>query len=248
MQNRRPNQAHWTRADYGKGQIYQTTLITKLLCILVNKLTSLDAFGCGIEMEANKPNWYDALNGLPALLGSSVCETMELNRLIVFLKESLNKNEHIKQVSLFEDIYNFLIQLYELLKSQSNEFAFWDKGHSLKEEYRQKTRLGVSVKELAIDRVFLLEFLNKALNKVNCGIKKAFDPSNNLYCAYFINEVSEYEIKDGTIYPRKFSQRKLPLFLEAQVHALKIEKDRSSLRNIYQAVNCLLYTSPSPRD
>ncbi|MFH1338733.1 MAG: cellobiose phosphorylase, partial [Candidatus Omnitrophota bacterium] len=236
MQSQRPNQAHWTRTDYGKGRIYQTTLITKLLCILVNKLTSLDPFGCGIEMEANKPNWYDALNGLPALLGSSVCETMELKRLIVFLKESLAKNENIKQISLFEDLYDFLTRLYELLTNQNDEFAFWDKGHALKEAYRRKSRPGVSAEEPEIDRALLLKFLDRALNKVECGVNKAFDSKSNLYCAYFINEVNEYEIKDGVIYPGKFCQRKLPLFLEAQVHALKIEKDRSSLLNIYEAV------------
>jgi hypothetical protein len=187
-------------------------------------------------MEANKPNWYDALNGLPALLGSSVCETMELNRLIVFLKESLKKNENIKQISLFEDLYNFLTQLFELLKNQSDEFVFWDKGHALKEEYRQKTRLGISAKESEIGRAFLLEFLDRALNKADYGIKKAFDSKSNLYCAYFINEVSEYEIKESIIYPYKFNHKKLPLFLEAQVHALKIEKDPLFLRNICQAV------------
>jgi len=36
----------------------------------------------GIEMEAGKPGWYDALNGLPGLFGSSVGETAELIRLI----------------------------------------------------------------------------------------------------------------------------------------------------------------------
>ena len=236
MQNQRQTQAHWTRTDYGKGEIYQTTLITKLLCILVNKLTSLDPFGCGIEMEANKPNWYDALNGLPALLGSSICETMELKRLIVFLKESLKEQQNLKEIHLFEDLYNFLTQVGDLLEKQIDEFSFWDKSYFLKEEYRQKTKNGVSVKESEIDKDYLLGFLDKALDKVDSGIKNAFEPANNLYCAYFINEVSEYEIKDGIIYPRKFNQKRLPLFLEAQVHALKIQKDKLASRKIYEAV------------
>jgi len=42
---------------------------------LANKAASLDPSGIGIEMEANKPNWYDSLNGLPGLLGSSISET-----------------------------------------------------------------------------------------------------------------------------------------------------------------------------
>ena len=42
----------------------------------------------GIEMEADKPNWYDSLNGLPGLLGSSVSETLELKRYCMFLINS----------------------------------------------------------------------------------------------------------------------------------------------------------------
>jgi hypothetical protein len=41
----------------------------------------------GIEMEAGRPGWYDALNGLPGLFGSSMPETYELLRLVNFLLE-----------------------------------------------------------------------------------------------------------------------------------------------------------------
>ncbi|MCX5705387.1 MAG: cellobiose phosphorylase, partial [Candidatus Omnitrophica bacterium] len=72
----RKDRPNVVRVQYGKGEIYQTTLINKLVCLMSNKLASLDPFGVGIEMEANKPNWYDALNGLPALFGSSLSETL----------------------------------------------------------------------------------------------------------------------------------------------------------------------------
>ncbi|MDP3723596.1 MAG: hypothetical protein Q8R91_08890 [Candidatus Omnitrophota bacterium] len=81
---------HIVRADFGKGSIYATTLIVKVLAIIVNKLASLDPYGMGIEMEADKPNWSDALNGLPALMGSSLCETFELKRWIVWLLAALD--------------------------------------------------------------------------------------------------------------------------------------------------------------
>ena len=42
-------------------------------------------------MEANKPNWYDALNGLPGLLGSSISETFEVKRFAVFVKGSMEQ-------------------------------------------------------------------------------------------------------------------------------------------------------------
>jgi len=57
------------RTNYGKGKIYKTTLIAKLLCLVVNKFALLDPEGVGIEMEADRPNWCDALNGLAGLFG-----------------------------------------------------------------------------------------------------------------------------------------------------------------------------------
>jgi hypothetical protein len=46
----------------------------------------------GIEMEAGRPGWYDALNGLPGMFGSSMPETFELLRLVNFLLESLEES------------------------------------------------------------------------------------------------------------------------------------------------------------
>ena len=68
----------------GDGAVYMTNLLTKILCLIANKSATLDPSGIGVEMEAGKPNWYDALNGLPGLVGSSVSETFELKRLTVF--------------------------------------------------------------------------------------------------------------------------------------------------------------------
>ena len=49
---------------------------------------TLDPMGFGIEMEAGKPGWNDAMNGLPGLLGSNFSETAELKRLLLFIKEN----------------------------------------------------------------------------------------------------------------------------------------------------------------
>jgi preprotein translocase subunit SecE len=78
--------------------------------LLVNKLSSFDPFGCGIEMEANKPNWFDSLNGLPGLFGSSACETFELKRLLIFIKNALEANQ-IPKIAIAEELYNFLKDL-----------------------------------------------------------------------------------------------------------------------------------------
>ncbi len=60
-----------------------------MLNIIAIKAASLDPFGIGLEMEAEKPGWCDALNGLPGLLGSSVNEAFELRRWAAFLLDHL---------------------------------------------------------------------------------------------------------------------------------------------------------------
>ena len=78
--NSRSENRNFVRTAQGQGEIYRTTLACKMLSLIVNKLASLDPEGVGVEMEADKPNWYDALNGLPGILGSSISETLEIKR------------------------------------------------------------------------------------------------------------------------------------------------------------------------
>jgi len=237
----RDEQPNVVRTDYGSGAIYETTLINKLFCLLVNKLSSLDPSGVGIEMEANKPNWYDSLNGLPALFGSSVCETMELKRLILTIKD-LFERTGIKEISLTEEIRELLINLGALLEqyfandASGRELDFWEKSYSLKEEYRRKTKLGLSGAEAKIDYRQLELILNNALKKVDSGINKAFDKTKNIYNSYFINEITGFEpLKDSFIRPTKFKQIPLPLFLEGQMHALRLNGDKAAAKRLYQA-------------
>ncbi|MDD5431796.1 MAG: cellobiose phosphorylase [Candidatus Omnitrophica bacterium] len=240
---KRSTLAHVVRSNFGEGEIYETTLINKLLCLAVNKLSSIDPFGIGIEMEANKPNWYDSLNGLPALFGSSSCETFELKRLCEFLKEALAKTNH-KKITITEEIYHFLNSLNKLLEDYltsngtDKDLIYWDKSNTLKESYRDSTKLGLSGAELDISSDELLRFLNNSITKLNSGLKKAFDKSEQMYYSYFINEVTEFDtIKDNSIKPKKFKQIKLPFFLESQVHALRTLDDKTSITNLSKAVS-----------
>ncbi|MDD5356377.1 MAG: hypothetical protein PHY56_07575, partial [Candidatus Omnitrophica bacterium] len=245
---------HKVRIAYGKGEIYKTNLIQKLICIIVNKLSSLDPFGTGIEMEANKPSWYDALNGLPALFGSSISETMELKRLILFIKDSLGRISLGKdyKIKLAQEIFNFYSSLDDLLKqynadSQGENLIFWDKSYALKEEYRKQTLMGIDGAEKEISLSDFMEFLNRALDKVDKAIEKSYNPRNKTYNTYFINEVVEFKKidngKEGIfIKPIKFKQKILPLFLEGFVHALKIAGSAEQKRLIRNSIkNSALY-------
>ncbi len=239
--SQRQDQPNTLRTNYGLGEIYKTTLINKLFCLLVNKLSSLDPFGCGIEMEADKPNWFDALNGLPALFGSSSCETFELKRLTIFIMNAI-QHAKVQNLMLSEEINEFLLNIRELIEknlcgnSSDKDIEYWDKSYSLKENYRAKTRLGLSGKETEISAEDALNLLKKAIQKIDAGLAKAKDEKQPLYYSYFINEVADYELVNGTyVKPNKFIQKRVPLFLEGQMHALRLTENTQDAKAIYVA-------------
>ncbi|MDP2044231.1 MAG: cellobiose phosphorylase, partial [Candidatus Omnitrophota bacterium] len=236
MLRKRINNPHLLRTQHGLGDIYYTTLIAKLLCLAANKLASLDPFGTGIEMEANKPNWFDSLNGLPALFGSSVCETFELKRLLKMIKHAL-ENSQVNEVQLAEEVAGFIKELAVLIPQAKDDFDYWDKSNNTKEEYRHNTRLGFSGDTVDIPSDSLISFLEKALEKVEVGLNKAFDKTKGVYYSYFINEVSEYDlVKEHYVKPGKFRQRPAPLFLEGQMHGLRLSQGPKQAANLYKAV------------
>ncbi|MCP4649838.1 MAG: hypothetical protein GY853_07160 [PVC group bacterium] len=244
------------RTEYGKGSVYKTTLLVKIICLVANKMASFDPFGCGIEMEANKPGWYDSLNGLPGLFGSSTCETMELKRLISFVCESLDslKVEDKNSLVIPEEIYDFFIGVenfvdaYLKSKKVTRDSIFRTKTYTLKEMYRKKIHDGLSGTEQRLSVGTLKSMLRKMEQKVAWGVKKAKDKKSGLFHTYFINEVTDYEkiknpqgsgfktSQDGLfcVRPKKFKQVPLPLFLEGQVHALRIAEKKDSTKKLYQ--------------
>ena len=238
------------RTQQGKGEIYKTTLIVKILTLILNKISSLDPFGKGIEMEADKPNWYDALNGLPGLFGSSINETMELKRLIDLIYPYVEENKYLK-VRLPVECSLFFRNLYQLLKeyfnmhSEDKEQYWWERSYTFKEEYRASVRFGIRGEEEEISLSQILEFLKLASSKLDIGIKKAFN-QQGLFDGYFINEPVEFEYlrtSSGEIkrnrfgFPvvrvLRFQQIPLPLFLEPQVHSLRYCRDKNFAKEIY---------------
>jgi hypothetical protein len=220
--NQREEDKNLVRSNYGKGTIYKTSLIAKLLCLVANKAAAFDAEGIGLEMEADKPDWYDALNGLPALCGSSLSETLELKRLCQYVAEHLTNNA---EIILAVEIKEFLLAVTSALKTTDN-FKYRELSGQLKEAYRTKTKLGVSGQEEALSQKDAAEFVNSVITRCNAGIKKCLSKYNN-YHTYFINEVVDYTLTDNNkVSIKKFKQIPLPLFLEGFVHALKVEKDK----------------------
>jgi len=252
--NQRVKNPNKVRTKYGKGNVYNTTLINKMLSLIVNKLASLDANGVGVEMETGKPNWYDALNGLPGLMGSSISETLEVKRHILFLLEAFREYDGEKtELLVFEEIKEFMETLNRCLMSQLSPFGFWDQATTAKENYRSKTRLGISGKEKTVNVKEVVEFLEAGLEKIKEGIEKAWNKDKNIISTYFVNEVVEFKIiklpcPKGILEDKcnskglpcfrakKFKQRPLPLFLEGPVHYLRCNTDREKAKELVENI------------
>ncbi|MCB4792315.1 MAG: cellobiose phosphorylase [Elusimicrobia bacterium] len=228
------------------GKIYKTNLLCKMLCLILNKLASLDCEGIGIEMEADKPGWYDALNGLPGILGSSLPETFELKRIVQFLLINLDKF-NLKpdyEIHIPEEIHGFYEELGGLLnKPGIDAFVFWDKASLAKENFRKVINLGVSGNEKTITYDNLKDFLKNSLNKLDDGIKKAFDKKTGLYYTYFSFEAEEYSLTGkkshqglSLVNVKKFRKRPLQFFLEGEVRYMKTETNKEKIKTLHNAV------------
>jgi len=233
----------------GEGAVYRTTLLVKLLTLIINKGASFDPFGIGIEMEANKPGWCDSLNNMPGIFGSSVSETAELKRLILFVQEALRKlslSDDYK-VNMPEELCEFTHHLKKAL-AETGHFKYWDNATHFKEEYRRKVWMGFSGENKALKITELKQILNLLLKKTNKALKKSLQGSRALPRTYFIHKAERYKFirKHGkkklnhnglpVVSVLEFKNRAISYSLEAPVHLMKVLKDTKERRALYNAV------------
>ena len=229
------------RTEQGKGEVYRTHLLAKMLCLIANKVASLDPSGTGVEMEADKPNWYDALNGLPGLIGSSSCETFEIKRTCQFVLGAFQRagvNEQ-QSIGIFEELADFIIRLKQILAAQPDAAGYWFDSNDAKEDYRANVRMGINGTEKHLTVAEIKGFLHLVMEKSEKAVGSARN-EKGLLATYFYHDVTEYkrpEKGDGKhVLPLKFKRHVLPLFLEGYVHALRVEKDPGAARKLYREV------------
>ncbi len=248
---RRERDAWWVRTQQGRGDMFRTSLTVKLLLLFANKLASLDPAGAGIEMEADKPNWFDALNGLPALFGSSTAETFELARGLRWLHAALQQAAQAEAVAIRcpVELVEFCRQLRHTLDTfrqntrPERDLTYWEEATTAKETYREVVKHGISGEMRTLGGKELGEWLTLALERVEVALAKARDPRMHLYHTYYWYEPVAYEplgtAEEGqpvTITIRRFRQHVLPLFLEGSVHALRYFRDPTQARTIHRAM------------
>ena len=229
----RSRQAHQVRDRHGKGEVVSTTLLGKVLTLVANKLASLDPCGIGIEMEADRPGWCDAMNGLPGLFGSSVNETIELKRLVDFARGALQGVPGRCPLPL--ELANLLQGLQALLlRSDLDAEGFWRISHDLKEAYREQVFMGFDGAQQSLPYPLVLALLDDVSRHLDAAIARARTPQG--ITTYYAFEAVEFEERnDGTVQVTRFQPQPLPLFLEGFVHAMRVA-DPDEVRRLYEAV------------
>lgn len=240
-----PAGTNWAKTN--NGNIYETNLFVKLLSLGLNKFTMMDPCGMGIEMEGDKPGWNDAMNGLPGLFGSAINETAELKRVVDFVVE-LSTNYH-KNVAVPEEIANLLLNVKEALhgynNGQLNDYNYWDKVATLREEYRDVIRFGLSGQEVILSTKLVKEVFEAFATKIDLGLEKALEVGNGIYPTYLYFDAKNYEVIEGKTNPvngyqnvkvNEFELKSLPYFLEGPCRTLKVIKDKAKAKDLYERI------------
>lgn len=231
-----------------QGRLVRSSLIEKLTLLCAVKFAALDPYGMGIEMEGGKPGWYDALNGLPGLLGSSMCETYELARMLEFTISALERNPG--SVELLEEIAELLESLSRINRGHREELQspgevprFWNAVNDAKEDYRARTYAGVSGQRAAYDAGRLAQLLSGLAETVRRGIEKALafgtssDQADTPLCpSYFAYEVTGCSKDEEGIHPQSFALVRIPAFLEGPVRWMKLNTPPDEKRALYERV------------
>ncbi len=256
----RADRPNLLRTAHGHGEVYRATVFEKLLTLAITKFATLDPWGMGIEMEAGKPGWCDALNGLPGLFGSSMCETYELARLLDFLLGAMAEYPG-GEVALPKEQFRLL----DVMMRQTNKWAasqtraasqtgtsskeanydyvYWDAIATARETYREQVRFGISGDTTPLSFNVLRSALTAFRAKVQFGINRALEMNDGLPPTYFAYTVTEYTPLDAVdpkgrpfVKATRFAPHVLPPYLEGFVHAFKLEHNPEQARALYAHV------------
>lgn len=207
-----------------------SNLAEKLILLCTVKYATLDMSGAAIEMEGGKPGWYDALNGLPGLLGSSVAEACELLRILDFLLD--RKHIFPDQIKVYEEIAELLKAVYRLEKEQKSAYEKWIERNRLRDNYRAKIRDGFSGRRITFDPEELADILNCLAASLRQSIAKETEENGGICPTYFYYEAADVVPVESGMLPQKLSKVTLPLFLEGPTRWLRTQQTETAKRNM----------------
>ena len=217
--------------DFSKinGEYYKSNLFTKLLVLSLNKFSLLDPEGYGVEMEAGKPGWNDAMNGLAGLFGSGISEAIELKRIFDFLL-SHKVNGKV----------NLPIEIAEFFQGLKNSFDYQSRV-VLREKYRSSIFSGLKgdFTEFEMDEIFSV--IQKMSKFIGERLEKLYDEYEGIIPTYLTYEVKDYVItkqmdKETLVKPISFVKHAVSPFLEAPARLLKIDFPKDKIIKMVEKI------------
>lgn len=233
-----------------RGNIVGHSLLEKMLLIGIVKFAALDLYGLGVEMEGGKPGWYDALNGLPGLLGSSMAETYELARLFEFLEDVLGGFDNTLQIpveldtllnSLLESAKQYL-KLHEESKpvSSRQRISYWKERNYALEIYREAVKYQLSGEEKKYSFDTMKEAIRVLHKVIDLGCAYAWkihkENGSGVCPTYFYYTVTDYKKTEDGIEILDALLEKTPDFLEGNVRFFKTRTGFALKKNLYRTV------------
>lgn len=215
------------------GERVEASVFGKLLGLVAVKVASLDASGIGLDLDAGRPGWYDALNGLPALLGSSLGEVRELRRALRLLSDAAGS---ATSICLPAELARFCSGVRRTLRelaadeASDRDLRCWQAMAKLREELAAAGASGTTVRLSADEVAGLLTDLRA---RVDVAIERARRlPPGTMYLRHEVTGWVETGGHDerGRPYvtPTELVAHPLPAFLEAHVHELLDEPERAA--------------------
>lgn len=254
----RPAHRHRLRIDRGRGDIYYTNLLGKILAVVVNKLASLSPSGMGVEMDGGRPGWCDSVNGIPALFAAGMPEADKLLSVLRRL-ETVLPGMSVSQPLPRElhDLYTAVsaaLTAYAQDNTEDRDHRYWDTTSTAKERYREAVRFGFAGEERTIEGAELLDFIGRAGSHLEHQAARAVLPGTGLPVTYVIHEAQDYQPieepgsanaaaaprrnADGLVCVRvtRFRHRFFAPFLEGVVYRMAREPEVSRARALWERV------------
>lgn len=209
-----------------------STAMEKLFMLCVLKFAAYDPFGEGISMEAGKPGWYDALNGLPGLFGSSTPESAELWRLLLFLKEAVKGASPLRLPAEMANLARMISRISSLASARQR----WEQATSVLEQYREATAFYVCSQTEVISSEEAAAILSALEKRVSSSVIFLIQKWSGAIPTYFTNLPSDWVHTEAGIQPTEFTHHALPLFLEGPMHLLRLPLNAEVKKTIVNAV------------
>jgi hypothetical protein len=167
------------------GTLMQSSSIEKLFLLATLKFATRDPYGMGIEYEAGKPGWNDAMNGLPGMVGSGMPETFELIVLLKYVRSVIDKYRRpvsipIELGALIDAITEALNDLVDsgyadedLSKLPTSVpvelFAYWNAVSSAREAYRESVKVRFKGEKVELSSSEAVRYLVRWILEVDKG-------------------------------------------------------------------------------